>query len=84
MGTTKSEEDISGADPLVRAGPLDPLFRLRQFPYQADEGVGRGPGGPPHLRLQRSATTTAASVTLLACRGPEPTLISLFPCDCFL
>jgi hypothetical protein len=40
---TKSDEDISRAD------PLDPLFGLRRFPYKADEGVGCGPGGPPHL-----------------------------------
>src|SRR5438874_3821290 len=29
-----------GADPLVRAG--------RPRPAEADQGVGRGPGGPPH------------------------------------
>jgi succinyl-CoA synthetase alpha subunit len=33
-----------GADPLVRASVTDAPGRA-----QADEGVGRGPGGPPHL-----------------------------------
>jgi hypothetical protein len=33
---TKANEDISGAD------PLDPLFGLRRFPYQADEGADQG------------------------------------------
>src|SRR6202142_1982227 len=32
-----------GADPLVRTGPPGPVSSLTQ----ADEGVGRGPGGPP-------------------------------------
>src|SRR5207302_3316543 len=39
----------SGADPLVRAGPPGPACReLSADSPQADEGVGRGPGGPPH------------------------------------
>jgi len=34
---------LCGADPLVRAGPPGPASDP-----EADEGVGRGPGGPPH------------------------------------
>ena len=34
-------EPQGGADPLVRAG--------RPRPAEADQGVGCGPGGPPHL-----------------------------------
>ena len=37
-------EKFVGRTPGPRGFPLDPLFR----PWQADEGVGRGPGGPPH------------------------------------
>ena len=41
-----------GADPLVRAGPPGPALRTKDHflarPRQADGGVGRGPGGPPH------------------------------------
>jgi hypothetical protein len=46
---TKGDEDISGAEPLVCAGPPGPALRASSISYQADEGVGRGPGGPPHL-----------------------------------
>jgi hypothetical protein len=34
-----------GADALVRAGPPGPALSVFE---QADQGVGRGPGGPPH------------------------------------
>jgi len=34
-----------GANALVRAGPPGPAFHVFE---QADQGVGRGPGGPPH------------------------------------
>ena len=37
----RSSLDLGGADPLVRAG--------RPRPVEADQGVGCGPGGPPHL-----------------------------------
>src|ERR1035437_4106861 len=36
-----------GADPLFRAGPPGPALAASE---QADQGVGRGPGGPPHNR----------------------------------
>src|ERR1700733_9191652 len=39
---------VSGADALVRGGPLGPPVRLQ---LKADGGVGRGPGGPPHRSL---------------------------------
>src|ERR1019366_7366024 len=39
-----------GADPLVRAGPPGPAASsIDKYQQQADVGVGRGPGGPPHL-----------------------------------
>ena len=41
-----------GADALVRSGPPGRLFAVRQVvnasSVQRDEGVPRGPGGPPH------------------------------------
>src|ERR1017187_4786553 len=43
---------ICGADPLVRAGVLVPhsaqRYQSLAGPQEADGGVGRGPGGPPH------------------------------------
>jgi hypothetical protein len=45
---------LCGADPLVRAGPPGPALRLVEAASsergEADRGVGRGPGGPPHDR----------------------------------
>jgi hypothetical protein len=39
-----------GAEPLVRAGPPGPAASsIDKYQQQADVGVGRGPGGPPHL-----------------------------------
>jgi hypothetical protein len=38
--------DRSGADPLVRSQPPGWLSSTGQ----ADGGVGRGPGGPPHRK----------------------------------
>jgi hypothetical protein len=49
---TKGDEDESGADPLVRAGPPGPALPASSIFSQADEGVGCGPGGPRHVRLQ--------------------------------
>jgi hypothetical protein len=47
---TKVDEDAKwGRTPWSARVPLDPLFGRRRFPDQADEGVARGPGGPPHL-----------------------------------
>src|ERR1700722_7792446 len=42
---------ICGADPLVRGRPPGRLHQSSEIlwsPVTADEGVGRGPGGPPH------------------------------------
>jgi hypothetical protein len=33
-------------------GPLDPLLGAPLFQKQADVGVGRGPGGPPHFAFK--------------------------------
>jgi hypothetical protein len=42
-------QSASGADPLVRAGPPGPATSsIDKYQQQADVGVGRGPGGPPH------------------------------------
>jgi hypothetical protein len=45
-----------GADPLVRAGPPGPASFDNEIRLvhgeQADEGVGCGPGGPPHSAHQ--------------------------------
>src|ERR1035438_8427535 len=43
-------DSVGGADPLVRAGPPGPApTSIDKHEQQADVGVGRGPGGPPHL-----------------------------------
>jgi hypothetical protein len=43
-----------GADPLVRAGPPGPAASsIDKYQQQADVGVGRGPGGPPHFAFVR-------------------------------
>ena len=41
-----------GRTPWSARVPLDPLFatNITVHPKQADGGVGRGPGGPPHHR----------------------------------
>jgi len=39
-----------GADALVCAGPRGPAFRVFEM---ADQGIGRGPGGPPHEIVAR-------------------------------
>jgi hypothetical protein len=37
-------------DPRVGRTPLDPLLQASdKYQQQADVGVGRGPGGPPHF-----------------------------------
>jgi hypothetical protein len=45
---TRVMKTTSGADPLVCAGPPGPGLRVSSISHQADEGVGCGPGGPPH------------------------------------
>ncbi len=40
-----------GRTPRSARVPLDPLFR---YDGQADEGVGCGPGGPPHVAVTHS------------------------------
>jgi len=53
-----------GADPLVRGRPPG---RLAARPTKADDGVGSGPGGPPHLvaALPISATLVVFAIRLL-------------------
>ena len=57
-----------GADPLVRAGPPGPALRSKdQVParqWQADGGVGRGPGGPPHQSHCPAATCLLLALIL--------------------
>jgi hypothetical protein len=46
----------------------DPLVRPRySTPTEADEGVGRGPGGPPHIGLSQETLETDTSD-----RSPNP------------
>jgi hypothetical protein len=47
----------SGADPLVRGRPPGRPFRGLHTLTKADEGVGRGPGGPPHSDWQDLGVT---------------------------
>src|ERR1035441_4227077 len=48
--TDETLRPASGADPLVRAGPPGPaVSSIDKYQQQADVGVGRGPGGPPHF-----------------------------------
>src|ERR1035438_5787873 len=59
---------VGGADPLVRAGRPRPAFRSKDQALaplrQADEGVGGGPGGPPH-HLCRMALRKIGCPTVL-------------------
>ena len=48
---------LVGRTPWSARVPPDPLLPIR--PAQADEGVGRGPGGPPHSFLAYSANLRA-------------------------
>ena len=61
-----------GADALVRAGPLVWLC-----PTEADEGVGRGPGGPPHKATNSLPAFRGSSVRPLASPHPDSTR----PCE---
>src|ERR1039457_2997466 len=53
---------MGGADPLVRAGRPRPAFGTTvSVPcgaQEADGGVGRGPGGPPHNLCRCSGVAT--------------------------
>ena len=55
-----------GRTPSSARVPLDPLSRMNQelriLPCQADEGVGRGPGGPPHSKMSVALGIHAARV----------------------
>jgi hypothetical protein len=47
------------ADPLVRAGPPGPASSSPdKYQQQADVGVGRGPGGPPHFCVRYKLAVT--------------------------
>ena len=46
---------IVGQTPWSARVPLDPLFAngiKGMYAELADEGVGRGPGGPPHIQCR--------------------------------
>src|ERR1700722_10585174 len=63
-GPPKLMKTKVGRTPRSARVTLDPLFL-----QQADEGVGCGPGGPPHLRQQRKVTPAAVVVALPRGRG---------------
>src|ERR1022692_1733592 len=74
----KSVQQVSlcGADPLVCARPPGPALRPAYkffITEQADGGVGRGPGGPPH------PTQAAANFRRLSVASPtyrlEPVVV---------
>ena len=48
VGAGSRHEGV-GRTPWSARVPPDPLFGAHLLHQQADEGVGRGPGGPPHL-----------------------------------
>jgi hypothetical protein len=56
------------ADPLVRAGPPGPALRPAKSassdPQEADEGVARGPGGPPYTLLLLAALALAVPIAI--------------------
>jgi hypothetical protein len=62
----------SGADALVRAGRPGPaVSSIDKYQQQADVGVGRGPGGPPHfafVRPRQGVSTHARSARTFRCR----------------
>jgi hypothetical protein len=48
-----------GADPRVRAGAHGPPnSNPDKYQQQADVGVGRGPGGPPHFCVRYKLAVT--------------------------
>src|ERR1017187_1778008 len=67
-----------GADPLVRAGRPRPALRAKNqalaWLREADEGVVRGPGGPPHHLCRRAPNTYVSDIGLPTC----PTLTGGF------
>ena len=76
-----------GADPRSPRVPPDPFAHLkstRSNCEQADEGVGRGPGGPPHCFLLRAVVFAAlapacwaGTFTILGSPpGPWPSILS--------
>ena len=46
LAEARESDGPEQADALVRVGPAGPTLLKRE----ADEGVGRGPGVPPHIR----------------------------------
>jgi hypothetical protein len=64
LRSTKANEDVSGADPLVRAGPPGPALRASSIFSPGRRGVGCGPAGPP-LDLQGSDHRPAAHQKLM-------------------
>jgi hypothetical protein len=64
-----------GADPLVRTGPPGPAATA--YTEHADEGVGCGPGGPPHwcgIVLMRRRRLLAKFAVRLGPAALRPTL----------
>ena len=53
---------IVGRTPRSARVPLDPLPANLRPPRTADEGVGRGPGGPPH-NLSRNYVRLASRLS---------------------
>ena len=67
--------DFVGRAPWPAAGPPAGFF-----PMQGDEGVGRGPGGPPHERYsQRSARIGSTIVARRAGTYPASNAIAVIP-----
>jgi hypothetical protein len=60
---TKVDERQVGRTPWSARVPLDPLFGVRPHFQPADEGVGCGPGGPPHSVLVCCDYRSPASVS---------------------
>jgi hypothetical protein len=54
-----------GRTPWSARVPLDPLFGRRRFSQQADEGVGCGPGGPPHEDVFKGACEYCGTRTVV-------------------
>ena len=53
-----------GADPLVRAGPPGPATSsIDQYQQQADVGVDRGPGGPPHFAFVQLCSCSRSTIS---------------------
>ena len=67
---TGDSDEVVGQTPWSARVPLDPLFcnEISLIESQrADEGVGRGPGGPPHKLSELSGSGRLSGIGMASC-----------------